>query len=74
MDALADGAFGLNQEQFKEKLIETGKKVIDQVDALLFAQGSMAYAEQAVAEALHIPVYSSIRFGAAETRLIASQF
>ena len=63
VDALAEGAFGLDQNQFKEKLIETGRKVRDRVDVLLFAQGSMAYAEKDVAEALGLPVFSSIRFG-----------
>lgn len=63
VDALAEGAFGLDQEQFKQKLIDTGAKVRDKVDVLLFAQGSMAYAEQAVSEALGMPVFSSIRFG-----------
>lgn len=66
VDALAEGAFGLSPEQFKEKLIETGGKVKDQVDVLLFAQGSMAYAEQDVAKALGLPVFSSIRFGVEE--------
>lgn len=66
VDALADGAFGMNQAQFKEKLIETGRKVKDRVDVLLFAQGSMAYAEKDVSEALGLPVFSSIRFGAKE--------
>lgn len=68
VDALADGAFGLDQEQFKQKLIETGSKVKDEVDVLLFAQGSMAYAEQATSEALGLPVYSSVRFGTAEVK------
>ncbi len=66
VDALADGAFGLNQAQFKEKLIETGRKVKDRVDVLLFAQGSRAYAEKDLSEALGLPVFSSIRFGARE--------
>lgn len=70
VDALAEGAFGLDQAQFKEKLIETGRKVRDQVDVLLFAQGSMAYAEQDVSEALGLPVFSSIRFG---TRAVADR-
>ncbi len=65
VDALAEGAFGLNPEQFRNRLIETGKKVADKVDVLLMAQGSMAYAEQDVAKALGLPVYSSIRFGTA---------
>lgn len=68
VDALAEGAFGLNQEQFKEMLINTGAKVKDQVDVLLFAQGSMAYAEEAVSTALQIPVFSSIRFGVAAVK------
>ena len=63
VDALAEGAFGLNPEEFKQKLIETGANVRDRVDMLLFAQGSMAYAETAVSDALGIPVFSSIRFG-----------
>ncbi len=64
VDALAEGAFGLDPEQFKQKLTETGEKVRDKVDLLLFAQGSMAYAEEDVSKALGIPVFSSIRFGA----------
>ena len=63
VDALAEGAFGLDQNQFKQKLIDTGAKVKDKVDVLLFAQGSMAYAEKDVSDALGIPVFSSIRFG-----------
>ena len=66
VDALADGAFGLNPVEFKEKLVETGGKVRDKVDVLLFAQGSMAYAEKDVSDALGLPVYSSIRFGVEE--------
>lgn len=64
VDALAEGAFGMDQEQFKQKLIDTGRKVASEVDVLLFAQGSMAYAEQDVSKALGLPVFSSVRFGA----------
>jgi len=71
VDALAKDAFGLSPEQFKQKLIETGREVIDKADALLFAQGSMAYAEEAVSQALKIPVYSSVRYGAAAVRAAA---
>ena len=65
VDALAEGAFGLDQEQFKQKLIDTAKPVLDKIDVLVMAQGSMAYAEKDVAAALGIPVFSSIRFGVA---------
>jgi len=71
VDALAEGAFGLNQEQFKEKLIKTGEKVRDQIDVLILAQGSMAYAEDAVSGALGIKVFSSIRYGTAAVRKAA---
>lgn len=73
VDALAEGAFGLDQMQFKQMLIETALKVKDQVDILLFAQGSMAYAEQIVSEALGLPVFSSIRFGAAAVKSAADE-
>lgn len=71
VDALAEGAFGLNQEQFKKMLIDTGRKVREQVDVLLFAQGSMAYAEEAVSKELGVPVFSSIRFGTAAVKMAA---
>jgi len=64
-EALADGAFGLNQQQFKEKLIETGAGVKDRVQALVFAQGSMAYAKADVSAALNLPVFASVPYGAA---------
>lgn len=71
IDILADGAFGLNQEKFKEVLIQTGKRVRDQIDVLLFAQGSMAYAEDAVSRELDLPVFSSIKYGTAAVRKAA---
>jgi len=71
VDALAEGAFGLDQEQFKQMLIDTGARVKDQVDVLVFAQGSMAYAEEDVSAALQIPVLSSIRFGVAAVKAAA---
>ena len=73
VDALADGAFGLDQEKFKDKLIETGALVKDRVDLLVFAQGSMAYAEKAVSEALGLPVFSSIRFGSRAVKAAADK-
>ncbi|MCC8189750.1 MAG: Asp/Glu/hydantoin racemase, partial [Planctomycetes bacterium] len=68
VDALADGAFGLPPEQFREKLIATARTIADRIDVLVMAQGSMAYAEGDVATALGLPVFSSVRFGAAAVR------
>jgi len=69
--AIAEGAFGLDQEQFKQKLIDTGVKIRDKVDVLVFAQGSMAYAEEDVSKALGLPVFSSIKYGVAEVKKVA---
>ena len=68
VDALVDGAFGLDQEQFKKLMTEYCTKIKDQVDVILFAQGSMAYCEEYIHEKLGIPVLSSPRFGAQELR------
>ena len=65
VDALVDGAFGLDQDQFKALMSEYAEKIADQVDVILFAQGSMAYCERDIAEKYHKPVLSSPRFGAA---------
>lgn len=71
VDALAEGAFGLDQEQFRKMLIDTGAKVKDKVDVLVFAQGSMSYAEEDVSKALGVPVFSSIKYGIAEVKKAA---
>ena len=64
-DILVDGAFGLDQEQFKRRLIEAGSRIRSEVDAFVLAQASMAYAEQDVSRSLGLPVFSSIRYGVA---------
>ena len=65
VDALVDGAFGLDQEQFKQLMTEYAGKIADQVDVILFAQGSMAYCEGYIHEKFGKTVLSSPRFGAA---------
>ena len=65
VDGLIDGAFGIDQDTFKKMLCEKAEEIADQVDVILFAQGSMAYAEQAVAEKTCKAVLSSPGFGAA---------
>lgn len=64
VDVLVDGGFGLNQEQFKALMTEYAGKVADQVDVILFAQGSMAYCEMIISEKYKKTVVSSPRFGA----------
>ncbi len=68
VDCLVDGAFGLDQVQFKARLTEAAATIIDQVDVIVLAQGSMAYAEPTMSETFGKPVLGSPRFGAAELK------
>ena len=64
IDVLVDGAFGLSQEQFKARMLEEAGKVAHKADVILFAQGSMAYCENVIAQAYEKVVLSSPRYGA----------
>jgi hypothetical protein len=64
VDALVEGAFGLDQNQFKSLMAEKAGQVAKEVDVILFAQGSMAYCETFIAEKYNKLVVSSPRFGA----------
>ena len=70
VDGLIDGAFGLDQGEFKDLMVKKGEELKDQVDVLLFAQGSMAYCEEVVYSACKLPVLSSPRFGAKELKKV----
>lgn len=65
VDVLVDGAFGLDQEQFRALMAEHAGTVAKDVDVILFAQGSMAYCESYIADMYQKTVLSSPRFGAA---------
>lgn len=65
VDGLIDGAFGLDQNQFKQLMLKKADEIKNEVDVILFCQGSMAYCEDLVREGCHKPVLSSPRFGAA---------
>ena len=68
VDCLVDGAFGLDQDQFKARMTEMAATIADKVDVIVFAQGSMAYCEEYIAEKFGKVVVSSPRFGAAELK------
>jgi Asp/Glu/hydantoin racemase len=68
IDCLVDGAFGLDQEQFKVLMTEYAGKVADEADIILFAQGSMAYCEAIIQKKYGKMVVSSPRFGALALR------
>ena len=67
VDGLVD-AFNLDQEQFRALLIGAAEKIADQVDVIVLAQGSMAYVEQDIENAVGKPTLSSPRFGAIELK------
>ena len=64
MEVLVDGAFGLDQGQFKVLMAEHAGKAAKQTDVILFAQGSMAYCESYIADLYGKTVLSSPGFGA----------
>lgn len=64
VDCLVDGAFGLNQDQFKERLSSAASEIIGEVDVIVLAQGSMAYVEKYLSSKFGKPVLGSPRFGA----------
>ena len=68
IDCLVDGAFGLDQDQFKRRLTDAAREIIDQVDVIVLAQGSMAYAEEHLRGVFGKPFLGSPRFGAAELK------
>lgn len=70
VDCLVDGAFGLDQTQFKARLSESAATIIDDVDVIVLAQGSMAYAEPDLTAKFGKPVLGSPRFGAANLRRV----
>lgn len=68
VDCLVDGAFGLDQDQFRTRLTEAAAAIIDKVDVVVLAQGSMAYAEPHLESIYGKAFLGSPRFGAAELK------
>lgn len=64
VEGLMLGAFGLDKEGFKDKLLKKAEEIDKDVDAFLLCQGSMAYCADYLKEALSKPVFSSPGFGA----------
>ena len=68
VDLLVDGAFGLPPDAFTALMVEKARALSEDVDVIVLAQGSMAFSERAVFEAVKLPVLSSPRFGAQAVR------
>ena len=68
VDALVEGGFGLDEEQFKALMSKYAQEIAPKCDVILFAQGSMAYCEEDIAKLTGKVVLSSPRFGAIDLR------
>ena len=68
VDCLIDGAFGLDQDQFKQRLSAAAEEIIDKVDIIVLAQGSMAYASDYLENRYGKAFLGSPVFGAAALR------
>ncbi|MDO5352120.1 MAG: aspartate/glutamate racemase family protein [Succinatimonas sp.] len=68
VDALVEGGFGLDEDQFKALMSKYAQEIAPKCDVILFAQGSMAYCEEDIAKLTGKVVLSSPRFGAIDLR------
>ena len=68
VQCLVEGVFGASQEQFLEAMTKAASEIIDDVDVVVLAQGSMAYAEPHLREVFGKDFLGSPRFGAAELK------
>lgn len=65
---LVENAFGADQEVFFLKLKAAAEKILADVDVIVLAQGSMAYAQEKLSAALQLPVLASPEFGVAAVK------
>lgn len=74
VDGLAEGAFdalvGGKPDEHDRILLETAKRVCEQADVLVLAQGSMARMENTLREATGKPVLSSPRLGVEQVKAV----
>lgn len=70
---LINGAFGLNQKQLTERILEGLSDCVDDIDAVIFAQNSMAESAEAVAEQTGKPVFASPVYAAKEVAETAAR-
>ena len=64
IEVLVDGAYGLDREQFMARMAEEAAKIADQVEVIVFSQGSMAYCEKMIADRFQVTVLSNPHYGA----------
>ena len=64
IDGLIDGAFDLDEEGLKQAILEKALTIKNEVDCIVFCQGSMAYCADYVQESTGIEVLASPKDGA----------
>lgn len=64
VDGLIDGAFDLDEDEFKQVILEKVLSIKEQVDVVVFCQGSMAYCEEYIQQNAKVNVLSSPKYGA----------
>ncbi len=60
---LVENAFGLDQEQFRERMSTSAATIADDVDVIVLAQGSMAYCAEFLSDKYGLPVLASPAYG-----------
>ncbi len=61
---LVENAFGLDQEQFRERMSASAETIAKDVDVIVLAQGSMAYCAKYLSDKFGVPVLASPAYGA----------
>ncbi|KAF1299641.1 Asp/Glu/hydantoin racemase [Enterococcus sp. JM4C] len=64
VDGLIEGAFDLDEEEFKQVMLSKAEELKNQVDLFVFCQGSMAYCDSYIQEKTGIETLSSPKYGA----------
>ena len=63
-EVIVEGGFGLESEKFKELMVSKANEIVDEVDIIIFSQGSMAYCEEHLEKLYGKPILSNPYFGA----------
>ncbi len=64
-ECLVENAFGLDQDQFRERMSASAATIAGDVDVIVLAQGSMAYCAEFLSDKYNVSVLSSPSYGAA---------
>lgn len=64
VDGLVEGAFDLDEKEFKQAILKKVKSLKKEVKAVVFCQGSMAYCDSIIQEESGVKVFSSPKYGA----------